>query len=94
MKKYTDIPVPALVIFANPHGQGTWVDNSTDAKVRAAAKEYSAALLGLTNRQVKAFQDRVPTARVVELPGAHHYVFLSNEADVLREMRAFLTGLH
>jgi hypothetical protein len=22
-KKYTDIPVPALIIFANPHSQGT-----------------------------------------------------------------------
>jgi hypothetical protein len=26
----------------------------------------------------------------VKLPRANHYVFLSNEADVLREMRAFL----
>jgi hypothetical protein len=29
---------------------------------------------------------------VVRIPGAHH-VFLSNEADVLREMRAFIDGL-
>jgi pimeloyl-ACP methyl ester carboxylesterase len=36
----------------------------------------------------------VPTAHVVTLPGANHYVFLSNEADVLREMGAFLAGLH
>ena len=28
------------------------------------------------------------------LPGADHYVFLSNEADVLREMRAFLARQH
>jgi hypothetical protein len=26
--------------------------------------------------------------------GAHHYVYLSNQPDVLREMRAFLTSLH
>jgi len=32
----------------------------------------------------------VPGARVVRLPNANHYVFISNEADVLREMRAFL----
>ena len=31
--------------------------------------------------------------RVVVLPGAQHYVYLSNEPDVGREMRAFLTGL-
>jgi len=28
------------------------------------------------------------------LPGANHYVFLSNEADVLREMRDFLARQH
>jgi len=28
--------------------------------------------------------------RVVELRGAHHYLFISNEAEVVREMSAFL----
>jgi hypothetical protein len=32
----------------------------------------------------------VPTARIVELPGANLFMFLSNEADVLREVRAFV----
>ena len=40
----------------------------------------------------QAFQ-AVPTARVVRLPGATHFVFQSNEADVLREIRAFAGGL-
>ena len=93
MKKYTDITVPALVIFAIPHDQGAWVDNSTDPAVREAAKAYSAREVVLTERQAKAFENGVPTARVVRLPDAHHYVFLSNEADVLREMHSFLTGL-
>jgi hypothetical protein len=35
----------------------------------------------------------VPTARIVRIPHANHYVFLSNEADVLREMDAFIAGL-
>jgi non-heme chloroperoxidase len=35
----------------------------------------------------------VPSARVVRLPNANHFVFLSNEADVLREMNAFIGGL-
>src|SRR5262249_7298988 len=93
MKKYTDIPVASLVIFGNPHGQGTWVDNSADPKVRDAAKAYSAAVEALTERQAKAFEKGVPTARMVKLSGAHHYVFLSNEADVLREINAFLSRL-
>jgi non-heme chloroperoxidase len=92
MKKYADIPVPALVIFGVPHGQGNWIDNSTDAKVCDTAKAYSAALAALTESQAKAFENAVPTARVVRLRGAHHYVYLSNEADVLREIRSFLAA--
>jgi len=34
-----------------------------------------------------------PDAHVVRLPNANHYVFFSNEADVLREMNAFIGGL-
>jgi hypothetical protein len=35
----------------------------------------------------------VPAARIVELPGAHHYLFQHEEGDVLRELRGFLNGL-
>ncbi len=93
MKKYADIPVPALVIFAIPHRLGKWVDDSTDPKVSEAAKAFSAADVVLTTRQAKVFEDGVPTARVVRLRGADHYVYLSNEVDVLREMKSFLSTL-
>jgi pimeloyl-ACP methyl ester carboxylesterase len=93
MKKYTEIHVPALAIFGNPHGLGAWVDNNADPAVRQAAKTHSAALSAFVEKQMKAFQDGVPTARVIALKGAHHYVYLSNEADVLLEMRAFLRSL-
>ena len=93
MKKYTSIPVPALVIFAIPHRLGKWVDESTDPKVREAAKAYSAAEVVLTTRQAMALEDGVPTAHVVRLRDADHYVYLSNEDDVLREMKSFLSTL-
>jgi hypothetical protein len=35
----------------------------------------------------------VPGATIVELPGANLYMFLSNEADVMRELRAFAASL-
>jgi pimeloyl-ACP methyl ester carboxylesterase len=92
-KKYTDISVPALIIFANPHSLGSWVDRTTDPSVRAAAKAYSAALAPLTEKQEKAVREGMPAAHVIALPNAHHYVFLSNQADVLREIHAFLTAL-
>jgi pimeloyl-ACP methyl ester carboxylesterase len=40
----------------------------------------------------KAFEAGVPS-RVVLLPHASHFVFLSNEADVLREINSFLSTL-
>ena len=92
-KKYTAIPVPALVIFANPHSQGNWVDQNADPSVQTAAKTYSAALSALTERQEKSVESGVPTARVITLRGANHYVFLSNEAEVLKDIHAFVASL-
>jgi hypothetical protein len=92
-RKYTTIPVPALVIFANPHGLGIWLNSNTDLTVEAAARSYSSTLAALTEKQEKAVENRVPTAHVITLPGASHHVFLSNAADVIREMQNFLNTL-
>jgi len=92
-KKYTAIPAPALIIFANPHSQGVWVDENTDPSVQAAAKAYSTALDALTERQKKSVENGVPTAHVITLPGANHYVFLSNETEVLKDINVFIASL-
>jgi non-heme chloroperoxidase len=94
LNKYTDIPVPALVIFANPHSLSPWLNDNQDASVRAAVKAYSSKFEAFTRKQENAIREAVHTARVITLPGANHVVFMSNEADVIREMRAFFTGLH
>lgn len=84
-QKYTNIPVPILAIYAVPHDLGPIPGG--DATARAA---FEASDEATTGAQAKAFQSGVPSARVVRLPHANHFVFLSNEADVLREMNAFL----
>lgn len=61
--------------------------------MRTAAKAYFTALEALTERQEKSVESGVPTARVTHIPGANHYVFLSNEAEVLKDIHAFLTSL-
>jgi pimeloyl-ACP methyl ester carboxylesterase len=86
-QKYTDIRAPVLAIYAVPHATGQPIK---DDKARAAADSKDEATTGA---QAKAFESGVPSARVVRLPHANHYVFLSNEADVLREMNAFLGSL-
>ena len=93
MRKYTNIPVSALAIFAVPHAQPKWMTDSADLKVREATKASWAAVDALTTRQAKAFEDGIPEAHVVRLRGADHYVYLSNEVDVLREMKAFFSTL-
>jgi non-heme chloroperoxidase len=87
--RYAVIPVPALVIFAIPHRQEKWIDQSPDPAVRQASQTYRTSLDAATENQAKALEVGVPTARVVRLKGAH-YIFLSNEPDVIRETRAFL----
>jgi pimeloyl-ACP methyl ester carboxylesterase len=90
--KYTSIPVPALAVFAIPHVQDAWMTASPDPALRKAADAFFTTVDALAEKQAKALEDGVPTARVVRLRGLH-YVFLSNEGDVLHEMRGFLAGL-
>jgi non-heme chloroperoxidase len=88
MQKYTTVPVPILAIFAVPHDVGPLGGNDPAARAAAEARD-----LATTGAQAKAFETGLPSARVVRLAHANHYVFLSNEADVLREMNAFIGSL-
>jgi pimeloyl-ACP methyl ester carboxylesterase len=47
----------------------------------------------MTERQARWFEQRVPGSRVVRIPNASHYAFLSHAEDVLREIDAFLRTL-
>jgi len=85
-QKFTGIKSPALAIFAIPHDMGFGRDSAAQARFD---KEDEAS----SGPQAKAFASGVPQAKVVLLPHANHYVFRSNEADVLREIRAFVKSL-
>lgn len=87
-QKYTSIRVPALAIYAIPHS-GMPAAGRDEATVAAAEARDNA----LSEAQAKAFEKGVPSAHVVRLPHADHYVFKSNESDVLREMNAFLEAI-
>jgi pimeloyl-ACP methyl ester carboxylesterase len=89
-EQYTKIPVPVLAIYAIPHDQGPYVTTHLSPEALAAIDARDAAA---ASEQARAFKEGVPSARVVILPHANHYLFMSNEADVLREIRAFLAAL-
>jgi hypothetical protein len=59
---------------------------------RKAAEADFTELDLLAEKQAKAFEDGVPGARVIRERGMH-YIFSSNESDVLHEMRFFLSNL-
>jgi non-heme chloroperoxidase len=86
-QKFTAIHAPVLLIYAAPHSGYPPVKDPA-MRVSAEARDEANA-----DAQTKAFKIAVSQARVVMLPHANHYVFQSNEADVLREIDAFIAGL-
>jgi pimeloyl-ACP methyl ester carboxylesterase len=88
-QKYTTIHDPALAIFACPHNFARMFP--TDLKARQA---ITAQDLTSCTAQAKAFQAAVPSAQIVLIPNADHWVFVSNEAEVVKDMKAFLQSLH
>ena len=84
-RKYTRIDVPILAIYALPHERGI-----TDPAKRAEADARDLAFQGAMAR---AFEKGLPSAKVVWIDHGNHYIFRSHEAEVLREMNAFIEGL-
>jgi len=85
MQKYTAIKVPILAIVAFPHDLDP-NSNNEDSAAHADAEASESSFL-------KAFETGIPTAHLVRLAHADHYVFKSNEADVLREIASFAATL-
>ena len=95
---YSGIRVPVLAIYQRdpPFEEVAASFLIRNEEERVALRQEHAATRALYVRWQRDLLAGVPTARIVELQGAGLYMFLSNEADVLREIRAFaatLTGL-
>jgi pimeloyl-ACP methyl ester carboxylesterase len=90
-RDYSRIRVPILAFFGtlsvNPRYQ------PKDAEERAAMEEFDAATDVYEKSYKRSLQAAKGGVRIVDLPLADHYLFLSNRADVLRGIHAFLEGL-
>jgi non-heme chloroperoxidase len=82
------IHLPILAIMGYPQSKGPGFHPDTPKNIAAAA----AADAGQA-RQIDAFERGQPTARVIRIANAHHYIFLSNETQVLAGMNKFLDSL-
>jgi non-heme chloroperoxidase len=54
---------------------------------------HSPAFRRTMEDQASAFEVQVPHARIIRIPNADHYIFQSNEEDVVRDIGEFIAGL-
>jgi len=80
-----------------------------DQRMNSGMQRYTAVKVpvlaicaGQSQKTIQAFWEKwkpvvernAPSAKFVILPDAPHFIFISNEEDVLREMIEFIAGLH
>ena len=85
--------MPVLALFEYPSPTGGPQYQPKNEEERAAIEAFSSATAAYVDRWVKNLNAGVPRARIVDLPRAGHYVFLTSDAEVLRELRRFVAGL-
>ena len=95
-RDYSHIRVPVLSIFAPPLPPAERREKhpSQNPEQREAAEEEYSMLMKFIGRWETSLQSAVPSARILEWPGATHYLYLTHEAEVLHELQVFLAALH
>jgi non-heme chloroperoxidase len=88
-QRFTQIKCPALAIYALKKLSTPSPDADPKTKDKAA---FDAEVRKQQETQADLFETLGPNVRVVRLQG-QHYIFRSNEADVLREVNAFIKPL-
>ncbi len=87
-ERFKTIPVPALVIF----GVGT---NPAPQAVPTTSSEAirQSLMVNSKDAQIAAWKRQVPSAHIVLIPHATHYVFESAPSETLHEMKSFIATL-
>jgi non-heme chloroperoxidase len=88
-EKFATVHAPMLAIMACPHAFAPLAQINAKGAAILAAKDRVRC-----TEEVQFLKAHVPSAQIVVLPNADHYIYHSNETDVVRAMRAFLARLH
>ena len=93
-RDYSRIRVPVLALFEFPRTSLEQLrpedpQPRTDEE-RAVVRQFALATKAYVDRWVDNLTRTVPDARIVDLPGAGHYVFITRQADVARHLRQFV----
>lgn len=87
------IRAPALSIYTLKDNRYYVSPSYMTEEQQAQQMEFFDLYVRPANRHsIEKFRRDVPHARVVELPGGHHYCFIQQSELVYNEMRAFLLG--
>jgi pimeloyl-ACP methyl ester carboxylesterase len=96
-RDYSNIRAPVLALFEFPR---TSLDQlraddpqPRNDEERALVLQFAAVTKRIVDRAAEKLMRTVPNARIVDLPKAGHYVFITREEAVLREIVAFIGGL-
>ncbi len=90
-KDYSNIRVPVLVLMEFPRFPDTYAPRSDEERALIAQfVERGKVIVGRWTDKVKR---GVPDARFVDVPGGGHYLWITREAEVLREIHAFIASL-
>ena len=91
-EQFTTIHAPALVIMAGTEGEKPVPITGDDPQSRAQAARQ---VLEIQRKELQypVFARQASAVHVIRLSHATHYIFQSNEAEVLREMNAFIATL-
>ena len=89
MERYTKIPVPVLAIYACPHDWDRFPGDDPGRKAALVRDDKVRC-----TEWIDVFRRGVPTARILVIANADHYVYLSNGAQVAAEMNAFFADLN
>jgi pimeloyl-ACP methyl ester carboxylesterase len=90
-RDYSSIRVPILAFFPSTAVKPKY--EPKDGEERAAIEAFNSATQTYVLRWKKSLEHAQGGVHFVDLPGADHYVFLSNETDVVRDLRTFLDAL-
>ncbi len=93
--RWSEVRAPALALYAVDRSEDrdfAWIRTILVGRgnARLRANRYRAAQARWEAGQRHVFARELRTARVIEVPDASHYLFLSHPVQVEREMRAFL----
>jgi pimeloyl-ACP methyl ester carboxylesterase len=87
------VPVLALIAVPLPPAEKWKNGEAKDEDERRASDRADEILMEYLHRWENNLKREDAQARIVEVPGAHHYIFLSEEGEVLEAIRSFLKTL-